>query len=89
MVGSSGGHGDHIAPTGGIRQMHIRLNDVPAFTAAADDIRNQIVFLRDPAGVVDGIRCLIQGVAEIVRHAAVDGDIALVAGDAIHGADMV
>ena len=79
-----GGHGKVVGPCGEyrqkviprrLRQRDLLLNQVPALATPPGHSAQKISCLPHPAGREDRVRGLVKGIAGVVRHAAVDGDI--------------
>lgn len=93
-----GGHGEVIGPCGEHRQQippprlgegDVLLDQVAALTAPAGQGAEEVPLLPHPAGGENGVRGLVKGVAGVVGHAAVDGDVAAVALDGLHPPHLV
>ena len=73
----------------GAGDLHVFLDQIAAFTASAADRAGKICFLHRLVCKEDGVCGLIECVARIIGHAAVDGNVILEALDLFDAADGV
>ena len=88
VVRAGGAHRHHL-PALGLGEIDVGLDDVAAFAAPPHHVAQKVRLVHGAGGQQHGILGAIKGIAGVVGHAAVDGDIVLIPRDLLHRAHGV